>query len=303
VERAVAFLDRLATARRPMTAAAVSTAAGVHRATGHALLQELATDGLVRRDEATKAYRLGPHLVPLGWATIEGFDGVAEARREMFGLARDLDAGCFVTVLVDWDMVILDRAGTEDPSLPLPATDALCVPVRPPFGAVFVAWSSPERIEEWLGLAGAELTPADREAHLRAVTAIRARGYSIGGEVEVVQQIEALLLRLRRSGDEVAAALELADLLRVHGSAADGGVANGGVANGGVADDRPIDYLLGPVFDATGKVALSLTVVGRPGQLTQGTVDRFVPPLLAATDRVTAAIGGRRPPGGDPGPT
>ncbi|HEX3947780.1 MAG TPA: helix-turn-helix domain-containing protein [Acidimicrobiales bacterium] len=287
VERASAILAELAGRPAGATASVLAAAVGVHKATGHAILACLAEQGLVRRAQGSTTYRLGSALVPLGWAAVEQVPGAAEARREMFGLAGQLDAGCFVTAVIDGEMVILDRAGTEDPAFRLPRTEALRVPIRPPTGAIYVAWSPPEVIETWLARAGDGLSGADREAHLGAVTAIRARGYSVGGQVEVVRQLEGIVERLRRGQGDLATTLELADLLRAHGGS-------------GRPKDRPIDYLLGPVFDPDGRVPLTLTVVGRPGQLTESTLDRYVQPLLVATDRITAAIGGRRP---DPVPS
>jgi DNA-binding IclR family transcriptional regulator len=286
VERAGSILGLLAEQPgRELTASQVAARLGMSKATCFAILVCLTRLHLLRRDPARKTYGLGPELVHLGWASIEQGPGIAVARGEMFGLARDLDVGCFVCRLVDDDMVILDRAGTEVGAFDLPALDALVVAARPPLGSVFFAWSSPEEIDAWLTRAGGATTERDLEVNRRALSAIRARGYSIGGGMEVQLQLEQLLERLGTTdgADRLALALTLADLVRGTPAGVDGAVRH------------PISHLLAPAFDASGAVALTLTIVGRPGQVHDGNVERYAGALLAALDRITAAIGGRRP--------
>jgi DNA-binding IclR family transcriptional regulator len=286
VERAGRILGLLA--QQPgseLTASQVAAQLGLSKATCFAILVCLTRLGWLRRDPTRKAYSLGPELVHLGWASIEQTPGIAVARREMFALARDLDVGCFVCRLVDDDMVILDRAGTEVGAFDLPPLDSVGVSARPPLGSVYFAWSSPDEIDAWLERAGGATSERDLEVNRRALSAIRARGYSIGGGMEVQLQLEQLLERLGTSdGDErIALALTLADLVR------------GTPSGAGGAGQHPITHLLAPAFDATGAVALTLTIVGRPGQVHDGNVETYARPLVAALERVTAAIGGRRP--------
>ena len=286
VERAARVLDLLSTrGRAGLTASEVSGQLEIHKATCFSILMCLTELGLVHRNPADKTYRLGPELVRLGWSTIDQTPGIAEARREMFQLANNLDVGCFACIVIDDEMVILDRAGTDEPAFELPTNANLRVPVRPPEAAVYVAWSPPEAIEEWLGRS--EFSSSDRGLLLRAVRAIRARGYSIGGRMEVELQLEQFLTRLEGDdhNDRLAVTLELADLIRTHGV----------LGRSTPGEAHSISYIIAPAFNESGTVALTLTVVGRPGQLTDANVDVFADPLLAAVDRVTTAIGGRRP--------
>jgi DNA-binding IclR family transcriptional regulator len=285
VDRAGRILDLLASQGRELTASQVAAELGLSKATCFATLLCLADLGWVVRDEARKTYGLGPELVRLGWASIEQVPGIAVARREMFALARDLDVGCFVCRLAGDDMVILDRAGLEAGVFDLPALDALRVPARPPLGSVYYAWSPPGQIEAWLHRAGHVGSRRELEAHRRALSAIRERGYSIGGGIEVQLQLEQLLERLGTShrDERLQLALALADLVR------------GTPAAGQPAGSHPVSHLLAPAFDSDGSVMLTLTITGRPGQVHDGNVEVYARPLLAAMDRITAAAGGRHP--------
>jgi DNA-binding IclR family transcriptional regulator len=287
VERAGRILDLLASQPGPgLTASQAAARLGLSKATCFSILQCLTAMGWVVRDEAGKIYGLGPELVRLGWASVEQAPGIAVARREMFALARDLDVGCFACRLVGDDMVILDRAGLEAGVFDLPALDALRVPARPPLGSVYYAWSPPAEIEAWLHRAADVPGERELEANRRALDAIRERGYSVGGGIEVQLQLEHLLERLGTShrDERLQLALTLADLVRGTPAAAD--------RAGG---HHPISHLLAPAFDAGGRVALTLTIVGRPGQVHDGNVERYARPLLTAMDRITASAGGRHP--------
>jgi DNA-binding IclR family transcriptional regulator len=286
VERAGRILSLLASQPgRDLTVSQVAAELGLSKATCFATLVCMTSMGWVVRDEARKMYGLGPELVRLGWASIEQVPGIAVARREMFALARDLNVGCFVCRLVGDDMVILDRAGLEVGAFDLPALDALRVPASPPLGSVYYAWSSPSEIQAWLHRAGHVGSKQELEANRLALSAIRERGYSIGGGIEVQLQLEHLLERLGTShrDERLRLALTLADLVR------------GTPAIGEPGSHHPISHLLAPAFGADRGVALTLTIVGRPGQVHDGNVERYAKPLLAAMDRITASIGGRHP--------
>jgi len=268
---------------RALTVSAMAAASGMPKATCFAQLACLAELGWVEREESSKTYRPGPELVHLGWASIEQVPGVDVARREMFALTERLDVGCFACRLVGTDMVILDRAGAESREFDLPSLDALRVPATPPLGSVYFAWSPQPVIDDWLARVGGTAGAPEFEAHRRALAAIRARGYSIGGGMEVALQVEQLIERIGRSSasERLELAITVADLVRG--------------APGGQHAEYPVTHLIAPAFDAAGRVVLTLTIVGRPGQVNGGNVENFARPLLASLGRVTAAIGGRRP--------
>jgi DNA-binding IclR family transcriptional regulator len=291
LERAHRILDLMArTPRRSFSAAELGNAVGIHRATAHSILACLAGLGLVHRDAARKTYRLGPELVRLGGAAEGQYDGLDDARSELHELARRLDVGGLVCVVVDDEIVIPEFVGGNVPEYGLPSVDRARVPLAPPIGAIFYAWSSADEIEEWLSRAPSSASKEDLESYRRSVPAVRARGYSIGSDVEFELQLEEVLAALEepRSADRLALALRLADLVRAErpGRAGPNRVDSGA---------RPIGHLIGPIFDADGRVVMTLTVFGRPGQITESNVATYADPLLASSARVTKATGGRWP--------
>jgi DNA-binding IclR family transcriptional regulator len=59
--------------------------------------------------------------------------------------------------------------------------------------------------------------------------------------------------------------------------------------------DTRVNFIIAPIFDASGHVGMAFTLFGRPGQLTVDSVASHADVLLAAASRVTAATGGRMP--------
>jgi DNA-binding IclR family transcriptional regulator len=293
LERAHLILDHIArTPHRSFSAAELGAAVGIHRATAHSILSCLAGLGLVHRDPATKTFRLGPELVRLGVAAADQYDGIEEARRELHQLARDLDVGGLVCVVVGDQIVIPERIGGGDAEYGMPPAERARVPLAPPIGAIFYAWASAEEIETWLSRAPDSASKEDIESFRRSVPAVRARGYSIGSDVEFELQLEEVLAGLgdRDASNRLTLALQLADLVRAERQSR-------GRSAGSRRDprDRPIGHLIGPVFDADGRVVMTLTIFGRPGQISERNVDTYARPLVAASDRVTIAVGGRQP--------
>jgi DNA-binding IclR family transcriptional regulator len=278
------FVTMAASPRTRFSAAELAHELQIHRSSCYSLLSCLTELDLVHRDPVSKTYALGPGFLHLGAAVAEYFPGIANARREMYSMAHELDVGGLICASVDGDMVILDRVGSDIPAFSMPSIETTRAALAPPIGAIFVAWSSPEAIQFWLERAPSTATPADMESYLRSVAAVRARGFSIGSEVEVELQLEEVLGRLRQKGrtERLAAVLEVADLVRLGLAAPDDHAAD---------RDQAIDHLIGPVFDSSKQVYLTITIFGRPGQIHGANLGDYADPLVAACARLTRSIG------------
>jgi DNA-binding IclR family transcriptional regulator len=55
--------------------------------------------------------------------------------------------------------------------------------------------------------------------------------------------------------------------------------------------DQAIDHLIGPVFDSSKQVYLTITIFGRPGQIHGANLSDYADPLVAACARLTRSIG------------
>jgi DNA-binding IclR family transcriptional regulator len=288
VERAARVLEFLAQRPHvPQTAAQISAALGIHRATAHATATALTELDLLTRDEQTKTYSLGPGAVSIGAGAIDRYPGARAAREEMHRLARELDLSCLVCVRVDDDMVALDHVGSDElPSRPR-VRDGERYPLRPPAGTVFWAWEPEEAIEAWLARTVPEATDAELAVYRDTLATVRERGYSHGAESEVELDGIELVHRLERASTErerARLAQALAAVLRAGGSGQTGDVRRVGV-----------NYVIAPIFGLVGEVVMALTLYGRPGQLTVANAQRYAAPLLAATRAVTSSIGGTTP--------
>src|SRR5262245_35283229 len=79
LDKAIAVLNAVESAPRPLSLAELVAATGLSRATAHRLASALATHGLVRRDDEGR-WSLGLRLIGLGHAAAEALPGWLDAR-------------------------------------------------------------------------------------------------------------------------------------------------------------------------------------------------------------------------------
>ena len=180
VDRAVEILDFLAD--NPRDAFSLSELArrlDLNKASAHATLNALTDRGYLLRHPTRKDYRLGPRLIAVGEAAREQYPVVEFARDELRRLSEDLGTECVASAPIGDEMVIVDRAGPVRP-IGLTVAVGYRFPLVPPMGTVFMAWSSPEEIDEWLRRVGPDVTEAELDRYRLALAAVRERGYSAG---------------------------------------------------------------------------------------------------------------------------
>lgn len=277
LQRAKRILDLMARhPQRRFRAAEVARELDIHRASCFSLLTAMAELGLVHRHEAGPTYSLGPALLQLGAKAGASHDGFQEARVEMHRLARELKVGCLVSARVDFEIVILDSVGVDETFFPGRRS-----PLRAPAGTVYLAWSPLPEIEAWLTRSGLSESDEDRRALVRAAAAIRARGYSVGGDAEFGLSLEQMLRQLsdERSGqgrDE--ALLQLATLVRRSGTA---------IAPGSV---KGFHYIIAPIFNRNHEVVLTLTLLSGPTPFPVEKVEDLASEVVEAADRVSSVL-------------
>jgi DNA-binding IclR family transcriptional regulator len=289
LERAHGILSFMAAnPRTSFTVSELSEGTGINRATSFATVVALTQLGLLHRDRH-KRYTLGAELAALGDAASAQYDGYRPARVEMFRLARDLHVSAMIVARAgDALMVTLDYVGThEHPSGSRLGVGAINH-MQPPIGTIFMAWESPNAIDDWLGRTMPDATQEELQAHRDTLQAVRCRGYSVGGENEAQYEVAQLLQRLAAAatdGERQALTVTIGRLLRLAPAAA-------ALPDG----PRNINLIIGPAFGPNGRVALSITVWGAPGQMTTDNLDHYIRPLLASANRITSATGGYPPP-------
>lgn len=277
VERSVAVLNFLAThpAER-FTLSEIARATDLNKATLHAILAALNASGYVLREEERKTYSLGPALVALGSAAVEANPAVQVAGPQMQLLSSELELDCVASAAIEDRIVILARTSSRRP-FGIDVQPGQRLPLAPPLGTVFVAWSPAEDIDRWLAKVGPSATGADIERYRQAVESVRARGYSIGLGGEAVADAEE---------DEATTLAESVARIRVDEYAL-------------IELDHSSAYRLNhvgaPVFDADGRVALAVFLIGFHGDIPAAEVPRYAERLRYACQSVTEAIGGQEP--------
>jgi DNA-binding IclR family transcriptional regulator len=259
------------------------------KSTGHSILTTLLDAGFVLRD-SDRTYLLGPAVIPLGEAAAGHHRAVAVARRELEPLARELDAQCTLSMVVNDSIMVLGHAGRHAPAVAylqvLPPTQRW--PFAPPLGAVFVAWWETPRIDQWLDDTGKGLSDEQRRRFVSALDEVRRRGYS----VSAMDTSRDELTELMRSVTDLPHEPDVAKLMqafldRVRYSEG----YNVGQLEPGVVYD--VTALVAPIFDRSGEVTLVLTLQSLAGPMLAREIERAGRRLLQRAEAVTRAVGGR----------
>ena len=153
------------------------------------------------------------------------------------------------------------------------------LPLVPPLGTVFLAWSGPDEIDRWLRHLGPGAADEQLARYRQAVAAVRRRGYSIGLDASRAP-VPPGPRPLRDAAAQVVAEVPHEEyiLLELERSAS-----------------YRLSHIAAPVFGADGRVALALTLMGFRHQLTAEQVPEHAERLRAATRAVTEAVHGRDP--------
>lgn len=274
VDRTVAVLNHLAAhPTRQFTLSELARELDLNKATAHGMLATLAHSGYVTRDPAAKTYGLGPALIALGNAALASTPAARLAQPHMTALSREFDLECVASAAIADQIVILARAGTPRP-LGINVEPGQRLPLAPPLGTVFVAWSDTDAIDRWLSHVGPEQSRADLDRYRQALATVRERGYSVAlggeGQQRLVQALQDAGHEPRGSrGGEEYALVELAGDSRYR-----------------------INHIGAPVFDARGEVSLALFLIGFRGQIAAEEVPRYAERLLEAADAVSVRLRG-----------
>jgi DNA-binding IclR family transcriptional regulator len=158
--------------------------------TAHSLLNALTAAEFLVRQPTTKRYSLGPELVRIGAAAASRQVTLSEYARERMGrLAEASGRQCVASTILGGDIVIIAKAGNAGP-LGVTMDIGARMPLRPPFGTVFVAWAGAPSIRSWLEETIPYSGPLMQQC-LDALSAVRSQGYSVGMSIsdELSEQI------------------------------------------------------------------------------------------------------------------
>ncbi len=283
-DRVIAIVNVLTErAETGATLSELSVALGQTPGTLVHVLAALAAGGFVVRQPNDRRYHLGPALIAPGQVAAGRFPALGETRAMISELSRDLGYPVFAFAR-DGDHARLIES-VWDLRRPAPwmrIGDVL--PIEPPIGSVFVAWSRPEQVDEWLERGQPSAT--SRAALLRRLDAARALGFvvELRPPLPLLDQLSRLLGRgqqLRRAERVGRSIVGVEDYLPE-------------------AIDRRAIYEVStvsvPVIDADGEVALGINLVGFDEPVAGSELRRLGGLVRAAADRLAEHLA-QVPPG------
>jgi DNA-binding IclR family transcriptional regulator len=289
VLRTADVLEWLArTPREPQSLSDVARGTGISKATCNALLLGLAQAGLVIRHVTTQRYSLGPMLITLGEAATTGYEIAEQARPAMDQLGDALLLPVLAAVAAGTRLVVV--ASTTPPRpFAVPFATGQSIPMVPPLGAAFAAWSGETAVRDWLQRAPQPLN-GDEIAHTRqALALIRDLGYSVTLDNQILAELRSAIAALSAhpQAEEVRARRD-----RLIRSLA----ATGYLPTSLDAGSRyRVIQVSAPVFDHNGELAMTILVSPHGLDLDGADVRDLGTATRACADRITRTIGGVRP--------
>jgi DNA-binding IclR family transcriptional regulator len=282
--RATQILDFLiAHPTQGFTLSQIARANDMNVATARTVLAVLTDTGYVVRHGSSRTFALGPILVAAGNAALERYPAVDVARKEINRVSREFGVELLLTVAAGDDIVAVARAGRVHPH----GIDVgRRVPLVPPLGAVFTAWSSEDEIEKWADRAG-DGDPAQTGRYRRILESTATRGYSVALRVREADGIvsDAIAAVADSPGGREDFQRAASGLARVNYHLED--------LNG----DGPYRVLMiaAPVFDAEGRTLLAISLFDLPAPLSATEVVAWGARLRDVGLGVTRATRGEPP--------
>ncbi len=298
-DRSVAILELLAAHPGDrFTLSEVARRCSLNKATAHALLAALSQRGILLRHPDEKRYSLGPRLVEIGAAAQRGYTAIDFTPPALDRLSVATGRWSRAFARRDDHVAVVAQARVPADVDP---RDPVTLPLTPPLGVLWMAWSDRPSVEAWLARAAAADAVGPSQA---ALPAIRRDGYAVTRASPELRLLSrpippagraptATTRRERRPTPEEVRALLAAigrqQLLLIDPD--DAGTYR-------IADAAA------PVFDASGTVALVVSVSGLDDVELRGAEIRELAARVTATaEALTAAVQGRCPQGPAAGTT
>jgi DNA-binding IclR family transcriptional regulator len=285
--RAVATLNYFtANPQGTFTLSELSSALSVNMASLSAVLRSLTDAGYLVRHPRHKTYQLGPAVIAAGNAASVQHPVVELAVPEMRRLAKETGSECVGSTVIGDDILIMVLVGR--PSVHLPRIGlGQRVPLHPPLGEVFLAWSAPEQVERWMKQLGNGINKPVRDHLQRALEFVRMRGYSINLIGERSLLISETLTELARHPRRTELHQQLADIVATLGDGYE------------LLDAEPVELyreamVAAPVFGPDGSVVFAITLTGLVN-LRGREIIQTAEQLRAVTLQLTRRISGRLP--------
>ncbi|MBI3244010.1 MAG: IclR family transcriptional regulator [Chloroflexi bacterium] len=185
VQRAVSLLKTFTDSQSELGLADLARAVSLNKTTTHRLLAALEREGLISRNPANEAYRLGPELIVLGWRALRANDLRTASHSELQLLAQETGETVTLEVLADSDTLILDEVISRHMIGGTPSIGTRWPAHATSTGKVMLAFLLDAEREAHLQSRLTKMTEntiSSREALKRELAQVREQGYAIANE-------------------------------------------------------------------------------------------------------------------------
>jgi len=290
VDRALRIFEILAS--QPHDAFSVSELAErseMNISTCHSILLTLAEAGVLLRHEPMKTYTLGPTLIELGAAASEQYLGLPEARDALVRLTRKHGLAGAIGARANNEIFVVAHELYDGK---VPATpQGFRAPMVPPLGIVFVAWDPEPDRQAWIERLGPTADESDSDRFRAVLSHVREKGYHValdGTVGELALNVAQQLTSAASSEDRLRIAMDLAERMRRDDYA---------YASLTQRHHGGQDHISAGIFGKDETVALTMTLMGHPGDIPPEKVRSVASSLLDECIAITLSIGGVVPPG------
>jgi DNA-binding IclR family transcriptional regulator len=160
------------------------------------------------------------------------------------------------------------------------------LPMAPPVGSVFLAWSAPDDVDRWLSRAAEPLSDDERAQQRQVLDVVRSRGYAVAFETVIRRQLGS---ELARQVDDDKLAGDIAQRLTE--------MAHAPYHLSVIEPERTYDVgmVAAPIFDTHRAVVAAVTLSGFNPDVPGHEVTAVGERLLGTARVITKRSGGRMP--------
>ncbi|MEV0685280.1 hypothetical protein AB0I35_15580 [Nocardia sp. NPDC050378] len=282
--RAMAVLNfMMVQPRLSFSLSELSKALDVSPASMSSVLMALCDAGYLFRHPRHRTYELGPALVAAGHSAAQRHPQIEAARPEMTRLASVVGGECIGSAAVGEDIMILSIEGRPN-GRTRQSWIGQRIPLMPPFGQVFLAWSSESTVDKWIARLG-RVEPHIRDELRISLEEVRTRGLAVGLHNDPVDEVVGLIHESAEHPSQIHDRLI---------EAIPGQMSGYTLRSIDLEARYDVANLAVPVFGPDGSVVFAMTVYGLAGITGSDLVD-LSGEMLSSSRIVTREIGGRAP--------
>jgi DNA-binding IclR family transcriptional regulator len=265
------------------TMSQIARATNVNVATCHAILNELTARGYLSRVPNQKSYTLGPALIGIGNAALKSQAVIARAQALAEALNREFNVPVALTRVIGEDVVgIFAIPGSGGGNAARPGVR---LPLMAPVGAPFMAWASPERIDEWINRRPDAPDGEQVKRWHKELKRLRERGFQVLLRSPVRGFFPKLLSDLA-AGESV---LNYKNYIVEYVGSSDKTM----LQLEDIEPARMYDVMLiaAPIFDQSGQAVYNLCIGDLADRVTGETIQKLADSLLNACVQIMAEYG------------